>query len=146
MLIAIRDESPLVCRVPDVSEHSHFGTCHIRTSTIQDCTSALFQVTMYRQFTRKVGTSGSNSLLFTPFTTVSLDSRPRVNKRLVTTKCKTKYQNKQTSSSRFASVAYISATELSNGMRIQRPQRTNMANCGHTIQGHGSYASNDSLN
>ena len=60
VLIAIRDEAPMVCRgpcAPDVSEHSHFGTCHIGTSTIRDCTTALFQVTMYRQFTRKVGTS-----------------------------------------------------------------------------------------
>ena len=35
MLIAIRDEAPLVCRAPgapDVSEHCHFGTCHIGTS------------------------------------------------------------------------------------------------------------------
>ena len=64
VLIAIRDESPLVCRAPgapDVSEHSHFGISHIGTSTIRDCTTALFQVTMYRQFERKV------------------DSRPRVN-------------------------------------------------------------------
>ena len=31
VLIAIRDEAPLVCRAPDVSEHSHFGTCHIKS-------------------------------------------------------------------------------------------------------------------
>ena len=39
--------SPLVNRAPgapNVSEHSHFGTCHIGTSTIRDCTTALFQV------------------------------------------------------------------------------------------------------
>ena len=60
VLIAIRVESPPVCRAPgapDVSEHSHFVTCHIGKSTIRDCTTALFQVTMYRQFARKVGTS-----------------------------------------------------------------------------------------
>ena len=43
-------------------EHSHFETCHIGTSTIRDCTTALFQVTMYRQFARKVG-PGANSAL-----------------------------------------------------------------------------------
>ena len=66
VLIGIRDESPLVCRAtgaPDVSEHSHFGTCHIRTCTIQDCTTALFQVTIYRQFIRKVGTSANSALI-----------------------------------------------------------------------------------
>ena len=67
MLIIIRDESPLVYRVPDASEDSKF-----------DCSTALFQVTMYRQFARKVGTSANsalNSLLFTAFKTVKLDSR-----------------------------------------------------------------------
>ena len=66
VLIAIRDESPLVCRAPgapDVSEHSHFGISHIGTSTIRDCTTALFQVTMYRQFARKVGTSANSALI-----------------------------------------------------------------------------------
>ena len=41
------------------SGHSHFGTCHIETSTIRDCTTALFQVTMYRQFALKVGPSAN---------------------------------------------------------------------------------------
>ena len=66
MLIAIRDESPLVCRAPgapDVSEHSHFGICHIGPSTIRDCTTALDQVTMYRQFAGKVGTSANSALI-----------------------------------------------------------------------------------
>ena len=52
MLIVIRDESPLVYRAPDASEDSKL-----------DCSTALFQVTMYRQFARKVGTS-ANSALF----------------------------------------------------------------------------------
>ena len=57
VLIAIRDESPLVCRAPDVSER------HIGTSMIRDCTTALFLVTMYRQFARKVGTSANSALM-----------------------------------------------------------------------------------
>ena len=45
--IVTRDESPLVYRAPEsASEHSHFGTFHIGTSTIRDCTTALFQLTM----------------------------------------------------------------------------------------------------
>ena len=40
LLIVTRDESPLVYRVPDALEDSHFGTFHIGTSTIQDCTTA----------------------------------------------------------------------------------------------------------
>ena len=66
VLIAIRDEAPLICRVPcapDVSEPSHFETCHIGTSTIRDCATALFQITMYRQFARKVGTSAKSTLI-----------------------------------------------------------------------------------
>ena len=65
VLIAIRDESPLFYRAPgtpDVSEHSHFGT-YIGTSTIWDCTTALFQVPMYRQFARKVGTSTNSAII-----------------------------------------------------------------------------------
>ena len=58
VLIVIHDESPLVYRGPDVSEHSHFGT-----RTIRDCTTALFQVTMCRQFARKVGTSANSALI-----------------------------------------------------------------------------------
>ena len=60
MLIVTRDESPLVYRAPDASENSYFGTFHIGTSTIRDCT---FQVTMYRQFARKVGTSANLALI-----------------------------------------------------------------------------------
>ena len=45
------------------SVHSHFGTCHIGISTIRDCTTALFQVTMYRQFARKVSPSANSSLI-----------------------------------------------------------------------------------
>ena len=63
MLIVTHDESPLVYRAPDASEYSHFGTFHIGTSTIRDCTTALFQVTMYRQFARKVGTSANLALI-----------------------------------------------------------------------------------
>ena len=39
------------------SEHGYFGTCHIGTSTKRDCTTALFQVTMYMQFAWKVVSS-----------------------------------------------------------------------------------------
>ena len=66
VLIVTRDESPLVYRAPDASEHSHFGTCHIGTSTIRDCTTALIQVTMYRQFARKVGTSANKAVRQSP--------------------------------------------------------------------------------
>ena len=45
MIIVTRDESPLVYRVLVVSEDSNF-----------DLSTALFHVTMYRQFARKVGT------------------------------------------------------------------------------------------
>ena len=50
--IVTRDESPLVYRAPDASEDSNF-----------DCSIALFQVTMYRQFARKVGTSANSALI-----------------------------------------------------------------------------------
>ena len=66
VLNAIRDESPLVCDAlgaPDVSEHSQFGTCHIGTNTTRDCTTAPFQVTMHRQFARKVGASANSALI-----------------------------------------------------------------------------------
>ena len=66
VLIAIRDESPLVCRAlgaPDVSEHSHdsgLHNCTISSNYVQAVrTESLYK----RQF-------GSNSLLFTPFKTV----------------------------------------------------------------------------
>ena len=82
VLIAIRDGSPLI-GAPDVSGHDHFGTCivtlgHAKFGTVTSGQArfgtALFKVTMYRQFAWKVGTSanniGSNSLLLTPFVTV----------------------------------------------------------------------------
>ena len=50
VLIVSRDESLLVYRTPDASEDSNF-----------DCSTALFQVTMYRQFARKVGTSANSA-------------------------------------------------------------------------------------
>ena len=66
MLIVTRDESPLVYRAPAASEDSKF-----------DCSTALFQVTMYSHTVQAVHTEsrykcqfGSNSLLFTPFKTV----------------------------------------------------------------------------
>ena len=64
VLNVTRDESPLVYRAPEsASEHSHFGTCLIGTSTIRECRPALFQVTKYRQFVRKVGTSATSALI-----------------------------------------------------------------------------------
>ena len=64
VLIVTRDESPLVYRVPEsASEHSHFGTFHIGTSMVRDCTTTLFQVTMSRQFARKVGPSTNSALI-----------------------------------------------------------------------------------
>ena len=63
MLIVTCDKSPLFYRALDASEHSHFGTCHIGTSMIRDRTTALFQVTMYKQFARKVGTSANSALI-----------------------------------------------------------------------------------
>ena len=52
VLIVTRDESPLFYRAPVASEDSNF-----------DCSTALFQVTMYRQFARKVGTSANSALI-----------------------------------------------------------------------------------
>ena len=52
MLIVTRDESPLVYRAAATSEDSKF-----------DCSTALFQVTMNRQFARKVGTSANSALI-----------------------------------------------------------------------------------
>ena len=63
----LHDKSTNPVRYIFNSAHSHFGTCpsrnisthfgtwHIGTSTIRDCTTVLFQVTMYRQFARKGG-------------------------------------------------------------------------------------------
>ena len=87
VLIVTRDESPLVYRALEsasehtysfrsASEHSDFETYHIGTSTIRDCTTALFQVTVYRQFARKEQAPiRLYLLLFTPFKTGLLDSR-----------------------------------------------------------------------
>ena len=52
MLIVTRDESPLVYRAPDASEDSNF-----------DCSTALIQDTMYRQFARKVGASAKSAII-----------------------------------------------------------------------------------
>ena len=52
MIILTRDESPLVYRAPVVSKDSNF-----------DLSTALFHVTMYRQFARKVGTSVNSALI-----------------------------------------------------------------------------------
>ena len=52
VLIVTRDESQLVYRAPDASEDSKI-----------DCSTALFQVTMNRQFERKVGTSANSALI-----------------------------------------------------------------------------------
>ena len=52
VIILTRDESPLVYRAPVVSEDSNF-----------DLSTALFHVTMYRQFARKVGTSANLALI-----------------------------------------------------------------------------------
>ena len=46
------DESPLVYRATVVSDDSNF-----------DLSTALFHVTMYRQFARKVGTSANSALI-----------------------------------------------------------------------------------
>ena len=80
MLIASRDESPLVCRAADVSGHSHIGTCHIGTchigtchigtSTIRDCTISSYYVQAVCTESRYKHQFASNSLLFTPFKTV----------------------------------------------------------------------------
>ena len=52
MLIVTRDESPLFYRAPGASEDSNF-----------DYSTALFKVTMYMQFARKVGTSANSALI-----------------------------------------------------------------------------------
>ena len=52
MIIPTRDESPLVDRALVVSEDSNFNL-----------STALFYVTMYRQFARKVGTSANSALI-----------------------------------------------------------------------------------
>ena len=52
MIILTRDESPLVYRGLVVLEDSNF-----------DLSTALFHVTMYRQFARKVDTSANSALI-----------------------------------------------------------------------------------
>ena len=52
VFIITRDDSPLVYRAQVVSEDSNF-----------DLSTALFHVTMYRQFARKVGTSANSALI-----------------------------------------------------------------------------------
>ena len=83
---AIRDEAPQVCRGPcgpcgpcgpDVSADSHFETCHIGTSTIGDCTTAPFQVTMYRQFELKVGISANSAKIRYYLLSLKLSSSTR---------------------------------------------------------------------
>ena len=66
MLILIRDESPLVYREPVASEDSNF-----------DCSTALFHVTMYMQFARKVGTSANLALIryYLPRLKLSISTR-----------------------------------------------------------------------
>ena len=52
VLIVTRDESPLVYPALVASEDTNF-----------DCSTALFHVTMYRQFAWKVGTSANSALI-----------------------------------------------------------------------------------
>ena len=52
MLIVTRDESPLFYRALEASEDSNF-----------DCSTALFKVTMYRQFALKVDKSANSALI-----------------------------------------------------------------------------------
>ena len=68
MLILTRDESPLVYRAPVASEDSNF-----------DCSIALFHVTMYRQFARKVGTRDNSALIRHYLPRLKLSSSNRVN-------------------------------------------------------------------
>ena len=67
MRILTRDESPLVYRAPFVSEDSNF-----------DCSTALFHVAMYRQFTRKVGTSANLALICYYLSRLKLSSSTHV--------------------------------------------------------------------
>ena len=67
MLILTRDESPLVYRAPVASEDSNF-----------DCSTALFHVTVYRQFARKVGTSANSALICYYLPSLKLSSSTRV--------------------------------------------------------------------
>ena len=67
MIILTRDESPLVHRALVVSEDSN-----VNLST------ALFHVTMYRQFARKVGTSANSALIRYSLPRLKLSSWTRV--------------------------------------------------------------------
>ena len=60
-------ESPLVYRAPLVSEDSNF-----------DRSTALFQVSMYRQFARKVGTGANSALIRYYLPRLKLSSSTRV--------------------------------------------------------------------
>ena len=67
MIILTRDKSPLVYRALVVSEDSNF-----------DLSTALFHVTMYRQFARKVGTSANSALIRYYLPRLKLSSSTRV--------------------------------------------------------------------
>ena len=67
VIILTRDESPLVYRALVVSEYSNF-----------DLPTALFHVTMYRQFARKVGTSANSALIRYYLPRLKLSSSTRV--------------------------------------------------------------------
>ena len=67
MIILTRDESPLVYRALVVSEDSNF-----------DLSTALFRVTMYMQFARKVGTSANSALIRYYLPRLKLSSSTRV--------------------------------------------------------------------
>ena len=67
MIILTRDESPLVYRATDVSDDSNF-----------DLSTALFHVTMYRQFARKVCTSANLALIRYYLPRLKLSSSTRV--------------------------------------------------------------------
>ena len=68
MTILTRDESPLVYRVLVFSEDSNF-----------DLSTALFHVTMYRQFARKVGISANSALICYYLPRLKLSNSTRVN-------------------------------------------------------------------
>ena len=67
MIILTRDESPLVYRALVFSEDSNF-----------DLSTALYHVTMYRQFARKVGTSANSALIRYYLQRLKLSSSTRV--------------------------------------------------------------------
>ena len=67
MIILTRDESPLVYRALVFSEDSNF-----------DFSTAIFHVSMYRQFARKVGTSAKSALIRYYLPRLKLSSSARV--------------------------------------------------------------------